>query len=348
MNRFVFRVQQLIPLASFWIALSLLFLRFCGMVEAQPDDDRLPPLSRVWIADSQPLTLDRWMPQTTLPVEGRFLEISERETRYLITDTHEERRIVGDQIIAMDISWETVEAAEADQLFRQRKYREAIRGAEKAIESGIRTWQQRVLFAQMADSYRALGLWTESGTVFLALSKYQPPSILYASMPLVWTRSELDARALEQAKQWLNDDSQAAQLIGASWLLSGNQRSKADSKLRELSQSKNRMIASLASAQLWRTIPANSGVADSLVAWQSHRNRLLLPLQVGPTELIADKLDQAGKTEQAVPEWLRLAIVHRDRYDAASRAIRLAAQATRAAGKIEEANRIEKLIEELP
>jgi tetratricopeptide (TPR) repeat protein len=305
-------------------------------------------VSRFWVADGLPLTLDRWMPNPTTPFEGKIIEINNREIQYIPKSSETIRRMVGDQVIAIDVAWDSPQAASAHDLFRARKYVEAIKAAEQGVQSGIQQWQQRLLFAEMADAYRNIGRYAESGILFLTLIKHSPPTFLYASMPLVWVRTDLDKKAMDSAKDWIGQDTDEAKLLGASWLLPGADRSMAESTLRGLQQSKKPVIAQLASAQLWRTIPATDGISQKLTQWQTLRNKMLLPIQVGPTEVIADKLDQAGQAVQAVPEWLRIAIVHRDRYDAASRAIARAAKAKRDAGQESEAKRIEDLLQTLP
>jgi tetratricopeptide (TPR) repeat protein len=305
-------------------------------------------VSRFWVADGMPLTLDRWMPNPTTPFEGKIIDISDRELLYIPKSGESERRMQGDQVIAVDVAWDTDIAAKSHNLFRERKYVESIQAAEQGVQSGIQQWQQRLLFAEMADAYRNLGRFAESGLFFLTLIKHSPPTFLYASMPLVWTRTDLDKKALDSAQDWIEQDTEASKLLGASWLLTGADRSKAESILRSLSQSKKPVIAQLATAQLWRTVPATEGISQKQIQWQTIRNKMLLPIQVGPTEVIADKLDQAGNAQQAVPEWLRIAIVHRDRYDAASRAIARAAKAKRDAGQEAEAKRIEELLQTLP
>jgi hypothetical protein len=329
-----------------WMAASsLMGAAICQSAKA--DSDTIKE-SRFWVADGLPLTLDRWMPNATVPMVGKILEINDREVLYVPKGSDAERKLMGDQVIAIDVAWGSDSAAEAHRLFRARKWIDAIKAAEQGVQSGILQWQQRILFSEIIDSYRNLGRFAESGVFFLTLAKHSPPTFLYACMPLIWTRTQVEKKALDSAREWIDQDSLEGKLLAASWLLSGAERGKAESTLRSLAQNKKAVIAQLATAQLWRAIPATDGVSDKLQSWQMIRNRMLLPVQVGPTELIADKLDQSGNTSQAIPEWLRIAVVHRDRYDAASRAIARAAKAKRDAGKEAEAKRIEQMADSLP
>ncbi|MFN7318573.1 MAG: hypothetical protein ACK5S6_03580, partial [bacterium] len=55
--------------------------------------------------------------------------------------------------------------------------------------------------------------------------------------------------------------------------------------------------------------------STTILEWQNRRDLLLLPLQLGPTELIADRWRAAQQPSLAAFENLRIAILHRDRYD---------------------------------
>ena len=70
-----------------------------------------------------------------------------------------------------------------------------------------------------------------------------------------------------------------------------------------------------------------------------------VPAQAGPTMLLADRLEKAGQSNLAIPEWLRIATLHADRYHLASKAIPKASAALRALGKNEEADRVLSLLD---
>ena len=62
--------------------------------------------------------------------------------------------------------------------------------------------------------------------------------------------------------------------------------------------------------------------------------------------LLADRFQQIGQTNLAIPEWLRIATLHGDRYHLATKAIPKASEALRAAGRKEEADRVLSMLDQ--
>ena len=105
------------------------------------------------------------------------------------------------------------------------------------------------------------------------------------------------------------------------------------------------MIVAYAKAQLWRTVPPAEILSDRYPRWLAERDKLLLPAQAGPTMLLAERLQQAGQANLAIPEWLRIATMHGDRYHLVTKAIPKAAEALRASGRTAEADRVQSLLD---
>jgi hypothetical protein len=174
--------------------------------------------------------------------------------------------------------------------------------------------------------------------------------LLFASIPLPWGESafaDLDMAKIQAlADEWIVQESESAKLLGAAWLVSGPKRALAIETLEQLSKSsKSPMIVAYAKAQLWRTVPPAEILSDRYPRWLAERDKLLLPAQAGPTMLLAERLQQAGQTNLAIPEWLRVATMHNDRYHLATKAIPKAAEALRSTGRTAEADRVQSLLD---
>lgn len=64
-----------------------------------------------------------------------------------------------------------------------------------------------------------------------------------------------------------------------------------------------------AASQGWRlTLPPQT--MSNLAGWLEQRDKLIPPLQLGPTEFIADRLMRIGQTDLAVGQWMRIASQH--------------------------------------
>jgi hypothetical protein len=172
------------------------------------------------------------------------------------------------------------------------------------------------------------------------------PTILYAEMPLCWTTREVDAALEETAKKWLFSEDEHAQLLGASWLLLGDAGQAAKEILGSLRSSANQNISRLAIAQAWRLVPPPKTMSE-LQGWMDYRDALRPPLQIGPTEFIADRLMRIGQVDLAIGQWLRIASQHGDRYHRAVPALKTAAQLLQREGQIEEAEKLNEWIAEL-
>ena len=209
-------------------------------------------------------------------------------------------------------------------------------------------WQQRVILAEMIESRSALGAPDAAGKLFSFLAKLNPPQLLIATIPIPWGSETLDAnlpKIQRLAEEWILDENEAVQLMGAAWLLSGQKRAIAIESLENLAKnSKSQILRSYAKAQLWRTTPPAELISDRYPKWLAERDSLLLPIQAGPTMLLAERLAQAGQPVLAISEWLRIATLHADRYHLASKAILKAVAALRTLGRNEEAYKAELLL----
>lgn len=256
------------------------------------------------------------------------------------------RSIDSLQVQAVRFQWSHAAVAAAMELFEQRKYRESITALNAARQTDTPRWQQQFVIGYMIQAALALGSTRTAGVLFLDLAASQPPPLVYADMPLCWTVREPDKLTLESAKQWLVSDVEEAKLLGASWLLLGPERDMASKVLSQLQSSQNPLVAELAATQAWRLV-APPETLKRLDAWLAFRDRMLQPLQLGPTEFLADRLQRVGETDLAIEQWMRIATLHADRYDRGRSALTAAAASLTRAGRATEAAKIEKWIDEM-
>jgi len=304
------------------------------------------PLVRLWYAEARPPTLDRWISYPPLLLDGGLIELSGARTLLWNDELQQPRRLDAERVIALEFGWQTPAAEQAHRRFLVGDWPAVISQHPAAIRSGVILWQQRLLLAELVAALAAQQQWGLSGRLFEQLVERDPPPLLLAYGPYAWDGALGGAadQMQEPARKWLVASQPALQLLGASWLLGGPQRGEAVAVLERLRQDPSSAIAALASAQLWRIVPP-AQYSERAVGWLNHRERMLLPLQIGPSWVLADKAMQQGQIDQAVGHWLRIATLHGERYDAAVRAIALAEEALRAAGRSEEAQRLERLLQ---
>lgn len=171
---------------------------------------------------------------------------------------------------------------EADRLASQRQFAEAITAYRAAAAAEERLWLKRRLMAEIVTCYESLGQLDRAGDAYVQVMKSDEHGQYLERMPCNWSTALIDPTLEQRAKQWLAlDDLPAAQLLGASYLLAGPERTRALATLRTLSSSADPRLAHLADAQTWRANIATVGPQE-LKAWETQIERMPGNLRSGP------------------------------------------------------------------
>jgi len=272
--------------------------------------ERPQPVSR-WVWGSPPEQDGPWRSDSGDWIEGKILDWNADGLIHLIEGDSEIRRLQGDQCAAMEVAWSTPQADEADELYRRGEWLASVRSAQQAMGSGILPWQRRVLATQIVDALVQEGKIDLAVSVWEKLIQERPPLLHYAFMPLVWSRDAITMETPSNAMAWLESDEPSVRLIGASWLLASRNRQRALEVLQALAKDSHPAIRQLASAQQWRVLSASQFAAEKLPEILAARDRMLFPLQEGPTFLIADRLEEADQAVLALYQWQHLVTLHR-------------------------------------
>ncbi|WP_146432322.1 tetratricopeptide repeat protein [Blastopirellula retiformator] len=212
------------------------------------------------------------------------------------------------KVASVESEWpEAMRAAQA--LFAQEKFAEAEIAFQQAYRAEPRGWVKRMLIAETARCRRNLGRNDAAGEAFLALVASDPYTPYLDAMPLAWKTGEPDVNLHRAAIAWLEKtDSPYAQLMGASFLLSAAERTKAIAALERLKSAAPAELALLAEMQLWRTEPPARD-ADKTAARRKQIEQLPANVQSGPRLLLGDALARDDQHEQATIEYLRIPIL---------------------------------------
>lgn len=143
---------------------------------------------------------------------------------------------------------------QGDKLSAQRRYAAALAEYRTALDKETRRWVRREILARLTLCHRELGQAVEAGQHFLLLLESDPNTPYFDVIPLAWDNNEAENPALKAAAGgWLaRGDSSAAQLLGASYLLSSSERTAAVERLKQLSFDRDPRVEWLARAQVWR------------------------------------------------------------------------------------------------
>jgi len=332
---------------------------FNEIAQAQPTykqyAEKLGKESRLWIAEPGDTGLNRWDPRELFEDSGILLDWDSKRVILFRSNSKTETTLPGDMVVRIEPAWANESGEEVHRLFAERQFKLVVTKGQEVVnqfeKSGLPVWQRRLILAEMIESCSALGKPQIAGTLFVALAKGNPPPVLlFATVPLPWGETafaDLDMTKINAlAEEWIQQETESAKLLGAAWLLTGTKRAFAIETLEQLAKSsKSPMIVAYAKAQLWRTVPPAEILSDRYPRWLAERDKLLLPGQAGPTMLLAERLQQAGQTNLAIPEWLRIATMHGDRYHLVTKAIPKATEALRVNGRTAEADQVQSLLD---
>jgi len=240
-------------------------------------------------------------PQGSVKYTGRILDYTGKELA--IQTNGKERRFPGELVSRIESDWTEPHRA-ADDLFDRREYEDALGQYELAMKSERRRWAQRKIVSQMILCLRNLNQTRRAGDLFLTLLRSDPTTPYFAQIPLTWDTGAPAADLEPQARRWLESDSAAAKLLGASALLSTQQRAAVVKELEELSASKDPRIAALARGLIWNATFAGA-TENNLRAWSNEVETFPPALQAGPYFVLGKALAQQKHPEDAALVFLR-------------------------------------------
>jgi tetratricopeptide (TPR) repeat protein len=221
------------------------------------------------------------------------------------------QEIPASRVLEVSTDWSPVKV-QADQLFVDHQYDQALRLYGQALGDESRIWAQREILAQMICCLRQLERIEQAAEFFLRLVQSDPETIWFGRIPLSWQAVQPSAALEKRAEQWLQHaNSQAAQLIGASWLLGTRHRAAAIETLQRLTSQGQVRIASLATAQLWRTQAAMVDQAE-LQRWGDLLQKMPREVRPGGLYVYAQALAARGHSERAALAWLRIGLLYAD------------------------------------
>lgn len=279
----------------FWLGLSQFML---AQSTARED--------RIVYGPALPRPANLWSPHPTTVLSGKIEKLDQLAVEFISSENGQRRKLSSDRIERIDVNWETQAAAQAHERFTKRDYVAVLKNNDEVLRAGgFPRWQQIILLSEIVESFEALGKPEQAGKYFLILAQQSPPDFLFATIPLNWNSRESSPAMDKAAKVWLEDKDEVAGLIGASWLLLGEKSDQAKQRLQKLQASNNRTIARLAAVQLWRVIPP-SETTSRMQKWLEARDSLSLPMQLGPTEFLAERFSRVDYPPLAIGEWLRI------------------------------------------
>lgn len=248
-------------------------------------------------------------------LKGEIVEYTGAELRLRQADGRESM-LPSTKVASIETTWPT-DFNEGERLLDQGKYADAVARFLAAAKQETRRWAQRRILSRAVRGYAGQGEYDKAGTMFLIILENDPTTQYFDTIPLSWNphvpSPDLEAKAdgwLTGAKQ--NDATRpAAELLGASWLLSTGKRGAATEALKRLAGSSDARVAVLARAQLWRT-ELVAATSDDVARWQSAIEKMPEPLRAGPYYTLGRVYSRLGDGDQAALALMRVPILYAD------------------------------------
>lgn len=249
------------------------------------------------------------------------------------------RSFPADRVFRIE-TYQTDRQRDADALFAKREFDSAETVYRQARDEEQRPWVRRQITAQIVWCLQALGRTEAAAEQFLLLILDDPESPYFACIPLAWYASAPPGPLERAAGGWLRrDDLPAAQLMGASYLLSSAARPLAVARLQELAVADHSAVALLARAQIWRT-EAVTAEMETVRLWQSTIELMPEPLRAGPYYVLGRGWAHRQAWEEAALAWMRLPILYPQHRFLAARSLVDAGRSLEKLGRPAEATRL--------
>ncbi len=219
---------------------------------------------------------------------------------------------------------------------------------QKAMEGNPPRRTKLRIIAGSVRCYQALDRPERVGEAFLLLVRDDPQTPQFDCIPLAWLPRRPSVSLEQTAGKWLGRTEPAAQLLGASYLLTTGERSKAMATLRRLAVGPDRRVAQLAMAQTWRATLTTAD-DEQLDAIEQTIRRMPERFAAGPYFVLGRAYLQRQQWEKAALALLRVPILYPQQRPLAAQSLADAGRAMEQLGRTDRAVRLyRELIREYP
>jgi tetratricopeptide (TPR) repeat protein len=262
-------------------------------------------------------------PAARIKKQGQILDYTGTELK-LRTSLGRDETIFAGRILEFKTTW-TPQHLAGDAARAAGNLDEAIAAYEEARRVETRPWAVRQIMAELAGTYLEAGRIDQAGDEFMAIVASDPVTQHYETIPIAWRAAAPDAGLEARAAKWLAARAPLAQLLGASWLLAGSQRSEAIAALETVSTSADPRLAALATCQLWRAKLVSAKPTD-VALWQGQLEKMPREVQAAGWYVLGELWSRQNEPERAALAYLKVPLLFR-------RQRAMAADALLAAGK---------------
>jgi hypothetical protein len=219
--------------------------------------------------------------------------------------------------------------------FAQGDMERAVASFELAMIEETRDWVRRDILAMLVRCALRRGDLIAAGSKFLALWQSDQTTRQFKLAPLTWGTHNITAALRSESLGWINLNTEASRLLGASHLLADVRHTAlAKNEMNELASSINLRIRLLARAQLWRLRVREGNLTPSeMKRWQSKIEDMPENIRGGPFYVLGRGHLVRKEYDRAAAALLWVPLVYDDDTHLAARACLEAADALREVGQ---------------
>lgn len=225
------------------------------------------------------------------------------------------------------------------ELFQKGQTADAQHAFETALTEEVRGWVRREILAMLVQCAMRQQDFATAATRFLLLVDGDPETRHFHLIPLIWAPQEVSPSLKSRARAWLNDSSEVARLLGASYLLDDSRLGElAETAIQELSVGRDVRVRQLARVQHWRTKLRTTDIPASILdLWENRILELPPDLRGGAYYLLGRGHLLRREYSRAAAALLWLPLVYPKDHVLAGRACLEAARCLERIGQTEEA-----------
>jgi hypothetical protein len=219
--------------------------------------------------------------------------------------------------------------------FAQRDVERATASFELAMIAETRDWVRRDILAMLVRCALHRGDSIAAGAKFLALWQSDPTTRQFKLVPLTWGPRNITAALRNESLGWINLNTEASRLLGASHLLADARHAAlAKNEMNELATSTDLRIRLLARAQMWRLRVREGNLTPSeMKRWQSKIEDMPEDIRGGPFYVLGRGHLVRKEFDRAAAALLWIPLVYDHDTHLAARACLEAADALREIGQ---------------
>ena len=276
------------------------------------------------LAHAQDVVVERKPDGTTINRRGKIVQWAGVSLK--LDSRGSVREIDNDTIVSFQTQWPP-EMAQSTALIEQGKFADAAKKLSAAIANEPREWAQNIMLSKLIAAQQQAGNTAAAAESFFRLTQSDPSSRFLHVAPVPWEIDRMPGAApsVQQARAWLREsqtggDQPGVRLVAAAWLARSNDAGDAgDARavLEELAVDLDPTIAALAVGQLWRQramgqVRPVAMNEKQISVWRKRFEQMPESARAGPLYVIATAESRASQVEDAIRDYMRIAILYPD------------------------------------